>query len=244
MAAGSAQDTTIGVGPALRKAREHRGLTLEEASRGTRLRVDQLDALEAEDFDALFGDAHVRGAMRTYASFLGLDPDKVVGAYSRRVDDPEPPMPPAKMGAIERAMIAARIRDNQRFLLIAAACLVGILILLGFVSREYSAPDPASIPTTVAPAAPQDQAIEVVLVARRDATVTVTVDGVPETHDMTQDETLSFIGSENLDLLILDGGSVQVTQNGRDLGAPGEPGEPWSKSFTFEPREAITSPTT
>ena len=41
-------DRMIGVGPALRKARAHRGLTLEEAARDTKLRTDQLQALENE----------------------------------------------------------------------------------------------------------------------------------------------------------------------------------------------------
>src|SRR4249919_3263646 len=96
--AGPLQDATIGVGPALRKAREHRGLTLDEAARDTKLRTDLLSALEDESFDALLGDVYVRGALRTYAQYLGLSPDKVVAAYARHAEDPEPPPPPRKMG--------------------------------------------------------------------------------------------------------------------------------------------------
>ena len=36
-------------------------------------------ALETEDFEALPGDVFVRGALRTYAQYLGLYPDKVIG---------------------------------------------------------------------------------------------------------------------------------------------------------------------
>ena len=73
------QDSMIGVGSALRKARERRGITLDAASRDTKLHIDQLRALESEDFEALLGDVYVRGSLRTYSQYLGLSPDKVIG---------------------------------------------------------------------------------------------------------------------------------------------------------------------
>ena len=82
------QDSMIGVGSALRKARERRGITLDAASRDTKLHIDQLRALEAEDFEALLGDVYVRGSLRTYSQYLGLSPDKVIGAYARHADAP------------------------------------------------------------------------------------------------------------------------------------------------------------
>lgn len=239
--AGSMQDATIGVGPALRKAREHRGLTLDEAARDTKLRTDLLSALEDESFDALLGDVYVRGALRTYAQYLGLNPDKVVAAYALHADEPEPPPPPQKMGRIEQAMAAARIRDNQKFLLIAAATLLGVLLAVGLLARGNGTPPPATIPTTAASAIPEDRSIEAVLVARHDASATVTVDGVPETFAMTEGEERAFSAVNDLTIELADGGSVQVILNGRDLGAPGEPGQAWTETFTYD-TEASPSP--
>jgi len=54
------------VGPALRKARQARGVSIAEASRDTRIREQFIRALEGEDFDRLLGDVYVRGALRTY----------------------------------------------------------------------------------------------------------------------------------------------------------------------------------
>ncbi|HEY8019093.1 MAG TPA: helix-turn-helix domain-containing protein [Actinomycetota bacterium] len=232
--AGPLQDATIGVGPALRKAREHRGLTLDEAARDTKLRVDLLSALEDESFDALLGDVYVRGALRAYAQYLGLSPDKVVAAYARHADDPEPPPPPQKMGRIEQAMAAARIRDNQKFLLIAAAALLVILLAVGLLARDNGTPPPAAIPTTAASPPPEDRRIEAILVAQRDASATVTVDGIPETFAMAEGETRSFSAVDDLTITIADGGSVQVFLAGRDLGAPGEPGQSWTKTYTYD----------
>ena len=54
------QPVAVGVGAALRKVRTSRGLSLEEASRDTRVRREFLEAIEQNDFDRLLGDVHVR----------------------------------------------------------------------------------------------------------------------------------------------------------------------------------------
>ena len=178
------QDAMIGVGPALRKARERRGSRLDEAARDTKLRVDQLRALEAEDFEALLGDVYVRGSLRTYAQYLGLNPgqgDRSVRAVTRM--SRQPPPPPAKMGRVERAMAATRIRDNQRLDLPRGLVLV-IAVVFGLLSRGHSAPAPATLPTVAAEPDPLDRQIDAVIQAVGDVSVTVTVDGVESTYPM------------------------------------------------------------
>jgi len=71
-----------GIGPALRRARLLRSKSIEEASRETRIRAEYLQAMERERFDDLLGDVYVRGFLRTYASYLGLDAEKVVAIYA------------------------------------------------------------------------------------------------------------------------------------------------------------------
>jgi hypothetical protein len=235
-------DGVIGVGPALRKARAHRGLTLEEAARDTKLRTDQLQALEDEDFDALGGEVYTRACLRTYAAYLGLRPEKVMGIYARHADDPEPPRPPERMGRVERAIAATRIRDNQRFLLIAAAFVLFVLIVFGLLSRDHSAPQPAAIATGTPSAVPSDQVFEATLTAQVPAEVTVTVDGVPETFSMTRGEERSFMPVEELRIEVASGGSVGLVVAWRDLGTPGTPGEPWSRTFTYAEVSAWPSP--
>jgi hypothetical protein len=229
--AGTSLQRPIGVGPALEKARRIRGLSLEEASRDTMLRVDQLTALETEDFGALSSDAFVRGALRTYAQYLGVSPDKVIASYARNAETPAAPPPPGGLGRIERAIAATRIRDDQRFLLVGAATIVGLLLLFGLVSRDNSAPAPAVIPT-VTPTVDPASIIDAVIVARRPVEVTVTIDGAAETHRMEDGETLSFRADEELGLSASDGGAVEVTVGGSDLGVPGTRGAPWSRTFT------------
>jgi Helix-turn-helix domain len=238
--AGTSLQGPIGVGSALEKARRIRGLTLGEASRDTRLRVDQLTALETEDFEALPGDAFVRGALRCYAQYLGVSPDKVLRIYARHAEDPVAPPPPEGLGRIERAIAATRIRDNQRFLRVGAATLVVLLLLFGLLARDRGAPAPAAIPTAAPPAATITSTIDAVLVARRPVEVTVSIDGAREAHVMAEGETLSFSADDELVLDVADGGSVEVTVSGRSYGTPGRPGVPWTKTFDLE---SIRDPT-
>jgi hypothetical protein len=235
-------DALIGVGPALRKAREHRALTLEEAARDTKLRVGQLRALETEDFESLGGEVYTRASLRTYAAYLGLNPDKVMDAYVRHAEDPEPPSPPRKLGRVERAIAATRVRDNQRFLLIAAAVLVVALLIFGPLSRGKDAPAPATAPARTPSVLPSGQSFDVTLIALDRTQVTVSVDGQVATDSMTKGEQLSFAPTANFAVRGTDGGTVQLLVAGHDLGTPGTPGVAWVRSYTYHEVSTWPSP--
>lgn len=70
------------IGEKLRKAREKRSLSLEEASKATYMRVGYLRALESDDFNALPSITQARGFLRAYASYLGLDAEPLLAALS------------------------------------------------------------------------------------------------------------------------------------------------------------------
>jgi len=220
----------IGVGPALRKARQLRGITVEEVSRDTKLTVEQLRALEDEHFDDALGDAYVRGALRTYARYLGLDDDKVARAYAANTDQPDPPPPPAKMGRVEKAIAASRIRDNQRFLQLAALSLLLVAIVFGLLSRTHGTPPPASLPTTPGPVAPT-QDLQAVIVASKPVTATITVDGITQVWHMRAKESRTATATTTLVIRLDDGSAARVTVNGRPLGRPDPTGAPWVQSF-------------
>jgi cytoskeletal protein RodZ len=66
-----------GVGDQLRDAREARGVDVYRVERDTKIRAKFISALEAGDFAELPGDVYIRGFLRNYASYLGLDPDEM-----------------------------------------------------------------------------------------------------------------------------------------------------------------------
>ncbi len=69
------------LGHILREARETKGLTLQEVQAETRISNRYLEALENGDYDRLPTPVHVRGFLRNYARFLGLDPQPLLDRY-------------------------------------------------------------------------------------------------------------------------------------------------------------------
>ena len=61
------------IGKKLCQARQQRGLTVEEAAHATKLRPDQVQALEAGDFSRFASNAYARGFLQIYGRFLKVD---------------------------------------------------------------------------------------------------------------------------------------------------------------------------
>ncbi len=76
------------LGSLLTRAREARGLTLEDAERDTRISRRYLMALESEQFEVIPAPVYARGFLRSYSQYLGLDPQETLAMFPRE-DDPE-----------------------------------------------------------------------------------------------------------------------------------------------------------
>jgi cytoskeletal protein RodZ len=72
------------IGGSLREARLKRGLSPADVQKAIRIRDRYLQALEEERWELLPGDAYVKGFLRTYADFLGLDGSLYVDEYNSR----------------------------------------------------------------------------------------------------------------------------------------------------------------
>jgi cytoskeleton protein RodZ len=94
------------IGSSLRAAREHQNLELGDVERATHIRARYLLALEEERWDIVPGTAYVKGFLRTYADFLGLDGPQFVAEFSERFAPAEEFEPPALV----------RVRRRRRFL--------------------------------------------------------------------------------------------------------------------------------
>lgn len=73
-------------GDRLREARAKLGVTLDSAAARTRIRRDYLEALETMDTRGLPARAYAIGYLRTYASFLSIEPLGIVEQFKREVD--------------------------------------------------------------------------------------------------------------------------------------------------------------
>jgi Helix-turn-helix domain len=77
------------IGASLAAARRARGLALRDAEELTCMRAKYLMALEEERFDELPGRAYARAFLRTYATALGLQADRLVAEFDAQRPEPE-----------------------------------------------------------------------------------------------------------------------------------------------------------
>jgi Helix-turn-helix domain len=231
-----------GIGPALRKARQSRGKTIEEASRDTRIRGEYLQALEREAFGSLRGDVYVRGFLRSYSSYLGLNPDKVVSVYVRSMgkdvaDVPEPPpVQPLKHASLHKMLYR---RGNWKLAVALAVLLLGAAGAVGLLTGGSAAPPPASPPHSPSSAALTAPGVSLVITPKQPVNAIVYVDGV-RTFDGTLTKPESFRGTSLIRLKLDKGGLADLVVNGRNIGSPGTPSAQYPA--TFEPAGFRGSP--
>jgi cytoskeleton protein RodZ len=72
------------IGTTLREARVRRALTLQQVEEDTKIRVKYVQAMENEDWDVMPGVTYVKGFLRTYSTYLGLDPEVIIGEFRSR----------------------------------------------------------------------------------------------------------------------------------------------------------------
>jgi hypothetical protein len=72
------------IGNSLREARLRKELDFPELEQGTKIRAKYLRALEDETFDQLPAPTYVKGFLRAYADYLGLDGQLYVDEYNVR----------------------------------------------------------------------------------------------------------------------------------------------------------------
>jgi len=69
------------LGESLKEARQNKGVSLEKVAEETRIRKKYLQALEEEDFSIIPSEVYIKGFLRNYAIYLGLDPEEIRALY-------------------------------------------------------------------------------------------------------------------------------------------------------------------
>jgi len=116
------------IGNSLREARVRQQIELGEAELSTKIRARYLRALEEESFDALPAQTYVKGFLRTYADYLGLDGQLYVDEFNSRFGDGEEPREPVV--ARRTSHVARQHRRLERRWI--AFALAGIAALVVF----------------------------------------------------------------------------------------------------------------
>lgn len=160
------------LGEELSRRREDLGLTLDQAQGATKIRLRYLQALESGDFSLIPGEVFVKGFLRAYGDYLGLDGAALVQRYKSEqpaggADGAEAGFaPPTRSGdpvprPREVRRRAGRPRGRARrwpAVLGRAAVLIGLLSIIYYLSGYRSDTEEPGW-TGPGPAAPGDAAV-------------------------------------------------------------------------------------
>ncbi|MDQ0993430.1 helix-turn-helix domain-containing protein [Streptomyces sp. V3I7] len=247
------EEAHTSVGRALRQARIAAGLTVDDVSSATRVRMAIVHAIEADDFAPCGGDVYARGHIRTLAKAVDLDPAPLLEQYAAEHGGGPAPTPAAPLFEAER------IRPERRGPNWTAAMVAAIVVVIGFVGftavkggddgggkaqvAEGATPStskPASpTPRDTKPAdekpEPSDSAIAA---APQDkVTVQVTAPGgqswiSAKDHNgrmlfdglLKKGDSKTFQDSSKINLILGDAGSIQLYVNGKKIENDFQPG--------------------
>ena len=131
------------IGNSLREARLRQGLEFPEIEQRTKIRGKYLRALEEEQFDLLPGQTYVKGFLRSYAEYLGLDGQLYVDEFNSRyvTGEEEPPISPRRTESLGRR---GRRGGESRGIVLALA---GIAAVTALVIAAWRAAPESEQPT-------------------------------------------------------------------------------------------------
>jgi cytoskeleton protein RodZ len=143
------------IGNSLRDARLRRHLDFRQVEQATKIRSRYLRALEEEDFESLPAETYVRGFLRSYADFLGLDGQLFVDEYNSRFvtgDDYYQQLRP------RRSLPGRPGRGLETNVILFALTAIAVMTALVIAAWKFSAGSssrsaPVSAPTAAGPAA-------------------------------------------------------------------------------------------
>jgi hypothetical protein len=117
------------IGNSLREARVRQQLELGEVELATKIRARYLRALEEESFEALPAQTYVKGFLRTYADYLGLDGQLYVDEFNSRYgtegEVPREPVVPPRTSNVSRQ----HRRLERRWVAFALAGIAALVIV-------------------------------------------------------------------------------------------------------------------
>jgi hypothetical protein len=135
------------IGNSLREARLRQGLDFPEIEQGTKIRGKYLRALEEEQFDVLPAQTYVKGFLRSYAEYLGLDGQLYVDEYNSRfvVGEEEPQSRPRRSAPPSRGV---QVQSRVVLLTLLGIVSVTALEIVAWTRGEPQTVTPVGLGTT------------------------------------------------------------------------------------------------
>jgi cytoskeleton protein RodZ len=139
------------IGNSLREARIRQQLDFPEIELATKIRAKYLRALEDEQFDVLPAQTYVKGFLRSYAEYLGLDGQLYVDEYnSRFVVGGEEDAPPRPRRSAPPPARGVQVQSRVVLLTLLGIATVTALVIVAWTRGEPQKKEPVGLGTTPA----------------------------------------------------------------------------------------------
>ena len=132
------------IGNRLREARLRQALDFPEIEQGTKIRGKYLRALEDEQFEILPAQTYVKGFLRSYAEYLGLDGQLYVDEYNSRfvVGEEDATSRPRRSAPPSRSV---RIQSRVVLLTLLGIAAVTALVIVAWTRGEPQKNEPVGL---------------------------------------------------------------------------------------------------
>lgn len=134
-----------GIGSTLREARNRRKIDLSEVEAAIRIRPRYLRAMENEEWDVLPGGPYTRSFIKTYASYLGLDGERLADEYMRSASAEGERSPHVEPAAPIRVGPTGPRLSGRAWAALVSLGLVAVLVAVGLAGQgDGGAPVPGA----------------------------------------------------------------------------------------------------
>lgn len=216
-------------GQALAARRGECGFSIDQVAAATRIRAEYLRALEADDPRPFAAPVYLRGHLRTYATFLGLEPEELIALLP---------------GAARAPGLAVKVMDEERrrgfTITTPAVAAVGLVLFVsafaGYAWRQVTldqramvaavTPSPSAKTAATPAASPAVQARPIVVGVRVTDSVwiNVQVDGNPQYGDSGRTlpaGSIVYFTGVDVKITSAKASATFITIDGRSVGAMG-----------------------
>jgi hypothetical protein len=138
------------IGNSLREARLRQHLDFPEIEQATKIRAKYLRALEDEQFEVLPAQTYVKGFLRSYSEYLGLDGQLYVDEYNSRFVVGEEDAPPRPRRSAPPPSRGVQVQSRVVLLTLLAIAAVTALVIVAWTRGEPQKKEPVGLGTTPA----------------------------------------------------------------------------------------------
>jgi cytoskeletal protein RodZ len=145
------------IGNSLREARLRQHLDFPEIELTTKIRAKYLRALEDEQFDVLPAQTYVKGFLRSYAEYLGLDGQLYVDEFNSRFAVGEEESPARPRRAAPPPSRGVQVQSRVVLLTLLGIAAVTALVIVAWTRGEPASKPPVGLGGAAAQKAPAKQ---------------------------------------------------------------------------------------